>query len=610
MKAFKSLIFSLIVLAGLGFFGSTTTTVLAQQPFKQDFSKVEHIDNYQVVIDVQANGQIYIKEHIEYDFADRDHHGIFRDIPYQYDNSYGKFNLRISDISVTASSGTPAGFTKTRNDGKFSIKIGDPNQTIIGKHTYDINYSVSRAINFFPDHDELYWNAIGTDWTVPILKSSVLVNLPAAAIQVECYVGSKGSNSTNCLKTASIAAQPQFNYDNVLKQNEGFTIVIGMPAGTITKPTTQQKVLDFIKDNGIVALPVVVFIIMFFVWRKFGKDGKGRGTIVAQFEPPTGLTPLYIGTLVDGKLDNRDFSAELIYLAVQGYIKIEKIETKKLLFFKGSDYKLIKLKEPDDKLPVQTKQLLTGLFVFEELSDLLTKNIFAPSKSELKFDSTGKNLIEVNLSHLKTNLGFGDILREMPNDVFKALKREGYYKYNPFTIRNLNAAAAMLVGFGLSVFLYQWFDVLGVVSAIASGVIIAIFGLIMPARTQKGAEMREYILGLKLYLGVAEKDRLAFANAPDKKPEQFEALLPYAVALGVEKEWAKQFEGIYNQQPTWYNDSTGAAFNVALLSSSIGDFSSSMQSAVTSMNTAASGGSGFGGGGVGGGGGGGGGGSW
>jgi uncharacterized membrane protein len=79
------------------------------------------------------------------------------------------------------------------------------------------------------------------------------------------------------------------------------------------------------------------------------------------------------------------------------------------------------------------------------------------------------------------------------------------------------------------------------------------------------------------------------------------------MALGVEKQWAKQFEGIYKQNPNWYNDSSGAMFNAAVFSNSISSFSSSMNSAMT---TASSGGSGFSGGGSGGGGGGGGGGSW
>jgi uncharacterized membrane protein len=152
---------------------------------------------------------------------------------------------------------------------------------------------------------------------------------------------------------------------------------------------------------------------------------------------------------------------------------------------------------------------------------------------------------------------------------------------------------------------------LGAVSAIISAIIVFVFGFLMPARTHKGVLAKEYILGLKEYLMVAEKDRIKFHNAPEKNPKQFEKLLPYAMVLGVEKEWAEQFKDIYIQNPSWYNDPSGANFNSLVLLSSLNSFSSSTNSVLTSVPSSASGGgSGFGGGGGGGGFGGGGGGSW
>jgi uncharacterized membrane protein len=102
---------------------------------------------------------------------------------------------------------------------------------------------------------------------------------------------------------------------------------------------------------------------------------------------------------------------------------------------------------------------------------------------------------------------------------------------------------------------------------------------------------------------------LQFHNAPEKNPQHFEALLPFAVALGVEGAWANQFKDL-SKAPSWYHDSSGSAFNAAMFSHSMSDFSGSVQSVASSVTSASSGGSGFSGGGAGGGGGGGGGGSW
>jgi len=122
----------------------------------------------------------------------------------------------------------------------------------------------------------------------------------------------------------------------------------------------------------------------------------------------------------------------------------------------------------------------------------------------------------------------------------------------------------------------------------------------------KGVETKEYLLGLKEYLQIAEKDRLLFQNAPDKKPETFEKLLPYAMVLGVANIWAKEFADIYTSPPNWYTSTNAAAFNAITFNSSLTHFAALTSAvAASSSSGGGSGGGGFSGGGGGGGGGGG-----
>ncbi len=116
--------------------------------------------------------------------------------------------------------------------------------------------------------------------------------------------------------------------------------------------------------------------------------------------------------------------------------------------------------------------------------------------------------------------------------------------------------------------------------------------------TDAGAQQWAKVDGFKLYLGVVEKDRLNFSDAPEKTPERFNALLPYAVALGVEKEWAKQFEGIdITSATTWYTGNL-AAFSAVNLANDIGTSFASTVSSNSSVSTSGgSSGGGFGGGG-------------
>jgi uncharacterized membrane protein len=543
----------------------------------------EHIDTYSVRVRINADSTLHISETIVYNFGTTEHHGIFRTIPVRYKARGGNYNLRLRNVSITDELGAKLQYTTSKVDNSIEYKIGDPDKYVTGIHTYVINYDVENAINFFADHDELYWNAIGTGWNVPINQSSVIVETPVAADKVQrtCYTGIAGSTDTTKCGITNEGNSIWYLTSN-LSSNEAMTIVAGLPKGVLAEPTTEQKIIRIIRDNWIVILPFFVFFIMWKIWSKYGRDPRSKGTITAQYESPDSLTPIEAGTIVDNSVSKQDISAELIYLATRGYLHIDRIETKKLAVFNSHDYVLKKLKEPGEELIEPEKTLLNGIF------------------------NSGD---EIRLSDLQKSITFGKAIRELKSQTIKRLVTNGYYPRNPLILR----IVCVIIGGALciwgSMVTAALFGTYGIVATVVSGLIIIIFGLLMPARTAKGVMARDHILGLKEYMSVAEKDRMQFHNAPEKNPQLFEKLLPFAIALGVYTAWAKQFEGIFNQNPSWYSDSSHAMFNAHLFSSSLNDFSSSVNGAVASSSTAASGGSGFSGGG-GGGFGGGGGGSW
>jgi uncharacterized membrane protein len=143
-----------------------------------------------------------------------------------------------------------------------------------------------------------------------------------------------------------------------------------------------------------------------------------------------------------------------------------------------------------------------------------------------------------------------------------------------------------------------------------------LYVFIMGAPTPLGAKLMDGIDGLRQYMTLAEKDRMNMAGAPEMSPQHFEKLLPYAVALGVEKPWSRAFEtwlaaaAAAAYAPSWYSGNFGSGN----FSDRIGGFSSSMASTIASTIPAppSSSSSGFSGGGSSGGfsGGGGGGGGW
>jgi len=553
----------------------------------------ESVVDFQGDYQLESSGEIEVTETIKYDFFDTYRHGIYRYIPYRYDyENGGRSYINISKLTVEDQNGQKVQFKKSIENGNIVLMIGDPQKKITGTMTYIISYRVKGGIRYLKTGDEFFWNVNGNGWNVPVESISARVTLPEGIkegdVRLACWSGEYGS-STECATKNQEGRIIKFS-DNNLAIGHGLSFTVGVPAGTfeISKAGflgsgISDKIIIFLVAISI-SVVVLVFVLMLRHWWKKGRDPKGRGTLIAEYSPPENLTPIEAGTILDGKVDSRDISAEIIYLAVNGYLKIKKERNK--LFSGNKNYTFIRLKEAGKKLKSFDAILLDGIF---ESAD------------------------EVRMSELKKS--FYSSTQKMKTKVYDSLVEGGYFKERVTTTVGKYlalAAAIFVIGVGVSLAVGQINNILGIIfmpAFVFSAIIIAGFGLLMPARTAKGVTIKEKVLGLKEYMKVAESDRLKFHNSPKKTPEKFEELLPYAIVLGVEKEWAKQFENIYKGQPSWYEDSTSRHFTPILFVSSINNFSSAVTTNMTTPSSAS--GSGFSGGGFSGGGfGGGGGGSW
>lgn len=573
-----------IILLCLGVVG------LFLMPLLSNAQSVERISRFEAVLTVNADASLDVSEKITYDFGDNSRHGIFRNIPIKYKARGGNYNLKLSNVSVIDENGWPYNFDLNYSGNDAVIKIGDADKDVNGEKVYIINYTIEKAINYFDNHDELYWNVTGNDWPIVIEQASVVVFLPEKtselSLQTDCFFGSYGGNN-NCLSSIITEADGVNKIRFAVPENstlisgDGLTVVLGWPKGMVYQPTWWEIAIETVRDNVILALPIVVFLFMLLLWRRKGADPKGRETIIVQFDSPDNISPAEVGLLMSEVVRNTDITAEIINLAINGFLKIVR-EEKKGILHTNVDYSLIKLKEADDKLNGFQTRLLDVLF------------------------SSNKKVVKISDLKNKINREISAIKKK----IYLLAVNKKYFVSNPQSVRIIYLIAAvviMVLGFWV---VSPFFGVLGGVSVLASGVIVGVFSFLMPVKTRKGVLAKEHILGLKQYLSVVEKDRIKFHNAPERNPEIFEKFLPYAMVLGVEKEWSRQFKDIYNQQPDWYSDHSGIPFTSAILISNLNSFQSQAGSVLTHQSSAGSGGSGFSGGFSGGGFGGGGGGSW
>jgi uncharacterized membrane protein len=574
----KKILKTFFVLFVSACFFLASASVIAQDDYSYDWRILE----FESEANVLENSDVEITEKITVNFS-YDRHGIYRTIPYRYYDRFGfSRNIFLKVLSVENEKGEDYKFEKNYSGGEMTIKIGDPGKTVVGNQTYLIKYRLSNVLNFFGDRAEFYFNVNGNDWQVPIDKISATVALPNDSVisNKKFFLGRYGDDDSSRVQIKN-ESPLSISAEN-LAAGEGLTYVVDWSEKITPRPKLTRLALWWFYSNSIFLFPVFLLIFLMYVLYKYGIDPKGRVTIAPEFSPPKDLSLLEIGIMIDEKADNHDFTAIIIDLAVNGFLKIKEIEKKKLIG-KGSDFELIKIKDytgPDSS----KKKIMSGIF-------------------------TGKN--SVLLSSLAKEGKMSSVKSQIEKDAYSRLVKEKYFSRSPQLIKGIYYGVATLLivlAFILPALLDRYFTFSATMISIAvSAVLLFIFAKYMPQRSRRGVLIKEQIEGFKLYLRTAEKYRMQFYE----KTNYFEKFLPYAIALGVADIWAKKFENIYKKQPEWY-EGNFRTFSVYSFTNNLNNqFSSSVKSAFTSV-PASSGKSGFssGGGFSGGGFGGGGGGSW
>ena len=572
----------------------------------------EQIRAYRVVITIQRDGTLRIQESITYDFGTVPHHGLLRDLVERerYDSKHDR-RYRIDVESVTADAGTPSAVQQSTNGPYLHLRIGDPDRTITGVHTYQLVYTVRGAPMSFADHDELYWDAIGTQWPVPIHNAHVEVDAPGAITRVACYSGPAGS-AYPC--EASATGRTATFGERTLAAGSGLTAVVAMPKGTI-----QPEPLPILEQRRTLAnafevtpltvglgggLTIAGIAMVVLLATRRGRDRRYTGSAVdaamgnisgaeepvpllrresgpVEFVPPEDIRPGQVGTLVDEHANLLDVTASIVDLAVRGWLTIKELAPE--AHERHPDYELTATPGKGKGTPLPYEQML-----LHELFD---------------------NRETVKLSDLKYK--FRDSLSQVQSAMYDDAVTRGWYRIRPDRTRTIWVGIAVLTlaaGIGLTV-LFAMFTSLAIVplALVVTGLALLITAGHMPARTGSGTAMLSRVRGFRRLFDEGEEDtRARFAE----QHEIFSQYLPYAIVFGCTKKWAKAFEGIAADQieSSWYVGNH--PFNALVLASAVDHFGTTATGTMYASMPSSSSSSGFSGGFSGGGGGGGGGGSW
>ena len=556
------------------------------------FARSWKIARFDARYTIAEDGTVLIEEELHPAFQGA-YNGILREIPVEYPGPDGTaYKLYLKVDSVTDENGDKLKFEQSTRTER--VAGGDHHAFLVLKiyvagtdteRTVHIAYRASDAIRFFKDYDEFYWNVTGNDWKVPIDSATAFVALPSAAasqLKAQAFTGPFGSHADDAISTVD-GSNVTFDAARPLPPRNGLTIDISLPKGVIKPPSVFTRIGWFFGANPGAFLPLWAFVVMFSLWFWKGRSPDPGLSVAPMYEPPKGLTPAEAGTLLADNIEARDITSTLIDLAVKGYLKIVEHDDK-VLFISHKDY-ILRLMKPRPEWQ--------GLAAHE--TEVLN-NIFPEVTAE-----------ETSLSSLKNR--FYVALPSIREEILGALKAKDLYSTDPESAKGLALVGVLVIALP-----FLWLQLTGAIrlgnSPLVLGVgialtalIVYLFGHHLAAKTVRGARTRIECLGFKEFMTRVDGDRIK--RMP---PDTFEKFLPYAMAFGVEQHWAKAFQGLITEPPSWYVGSgygtPGMMWTPLMFTNSMSTFSTSAFQSFSAAPQASSSGSGFGdGGGFGGGGG-------
>ncbi len=621
--------------------------VLAPQAFAKnvnDFYFDGFAADYYLSKDADGVAHMKVKETLTAVFPEYEQNkGIYRRIPFMNKNGRNLTlpSLTERDIKITRNGQPEPIYDIEETSSEYKVSTGTE-EYVLGKQVYTFEYNFENVISEFSHaagntgyaYQELYWDTNGTGWSQKFNRLTATVHFESEEIKnaftgkTWCYVGSYGEKGSERCEITDGGDWVRFS-TGTLSAGENLTFDIEFRPGAFA--VRERETSYFLV--AVEAFTAIVCVVLLFAFpiRKFLKVTDKRRYykdyfIVPEYQPHKDYSVAEMAKIYMGKTKE-----------VKVAVLLDMIVKKKIEFIKTKDNKIFRDKwavkildvasmdenekiliktmnagddfKKDDTIEVKSHTATPKLvslwrsFDSETISRLKTHGLIGPkSRAALlaRKDSQGRASWAVMLVFAVATVW---MMHEILDGV------------TPLILSDKALASKDYVGEGS-------FNTVMMIILMAAGLIKVMFREMTSryeCRTMKGLAASRYMDGLKLYISMAEADRIKFLQSKDKvdvSPDGvvklYEKLLPYAALLGLEKSWMKELEKYYKEidikeQPDWYRSglTVNDLFIVSTLSSSSVSSSTTIYSGSSSSGFSGGGGGGFSGGGGGGGGGGG-----
>ena len=606
-------------------------------------ARQERILSFDSRIDIMADGDVVVTETIRVVAAGKKiRRGIYRDFPTRYRNSRGtQVTVRFEVLEVLRDNRPESYHTEQQSNG---IRVYMGNKDVFlqpGEYTYTFVYRTDRQIGFFDEYDELYWNVTGNGWDFVIETARAVVQLPPGAevVRYAAYTGPFGANGQD-YAIDETAGDFGFVTTHALAPREGLTIAVAWPKGVVTEPETVEKIGYLLGDNrGLVVAICGLIVLLFYyatAWLKVGRDPI-KGAIIPRYAPPKDISPAGMRFVQQMGFDKKALAVAAVSMAVKGFLTIAEdsdgdysleitgshssslapgeAKVARHLFPPGRRSIALK-KTSHNRVGAAVKALRTSLSgEYEKAYFLRNTRYFIPGIAISILTLGGivltASLVPVAMFMMVWLSGWSAGVYLLGTTVIAAWRSRKVAGATAITLFALPFVGGEIVGIGVLASAVGFPNMILFMGIVATNMV---FYHLLKAPTLAGRRLMDDIEGLKLYMRVAEQERLNLLNPPDRTPEHFEALLPHAMALDVENDWNDQFADVlakaavdpasgHSRTPSWYNGRTPFSGLAASLGGSFAGAVSASSSAPGSSSGSGGGGSSGGGGGGGGGGG-------
>ncbi len=531
-----------------------------------DFTFASFTADYALTTDAEGLAQLTVTETFVANFPEFDQNrGIVRAIPRSYDNQH----LNPAIVSVTNESGAQVPFETEVTGEALTVLVGDDTY-LRGPHTFVLTYTLENVVRHFEDTntDEFYVDTTGFDREQSIAAVSATLRVAPELLgdlngESACYFGAEGSTDR-----CEISGDPQqgvftASTPSILPARQNMSFAVGFTPNTFVVRQDPGFVLPLPPAwvfvlGGVASLGAIASVVALGITRRnrWG-DAVGRGTIIPQYTVPTGINLLESSGLVGRGGD--PVPAQLVSFAVRGKIRILDYAVTEAGSRAKHPFTLQLLNT--DGLDDQELQLLDALFGGPPVPGIVVELIGT--------DEERAGRMSPIVSGIRRRL----IARGM-----LALPATRL----PLTLVVLSLALSLIAS-------VCWFFLIGI-----PVIVVTLTMLARPYRlTPTGIEAKEYLLGMRVYLDLAEKDRFAMLQSVTGADrvhltseydvvKLYEKLLPFAVMWGVEKSWAEALATHYGNagtQPDWYTSNTG--FNPYFFAASLNYFNATLRDSIT-----------------------------